>query len=382
MNRLYVIIIIILCFTAVPVAMSGDIVKHYDEHHNITGYTVIEGDRQTHYDSSWNRKGPMGIGWLVDILKALIDPTVWASAIFAILLFPAGIRLIQYLILLFTGRRRLDLLFGKIATDWKNTIIVAPSLLLDKGRFRRKTFFPITPDLRGGWHKTFDVKAAITLSNNFAWKKDKTSFSHDEDSNLDKMKNLVCIGGPSNNITFEILQKVSTNLLYIRYLRTDEQVIQDDPTKTFSLYKAITDDSNRIWEEAIIRKHDKELFKGGNKAFFGRYQNPFGSKDRQVCIIAGLHGRSTYGCAEYISSYPGKVLTVLKTEYVSDWIRKRCKNRKLYNVVINLVQRVSCLIPVPLENIEFSFILDLDLDRIDNSKIIEVSIRHLNNAGR
>ena len=55
MNRLYVIIIAILCFTAVPVALSGDIVKHYDEHHNITGYTVIDGDRQTHYDSLWNR---------------------------------------------------------------------------------------------------------------------------------------------------------------------------------------------------------------------------------------------------------------------------------------------------------------------------------------
>ena len=57
MNRLYVIIIVILCFTAVPVAIAGDIIKHYDEHHKITGYTVIEGDRQTHYDSSWNRTG-------------------------------------------------------------------------------------------------------------------------------------------------------------------------------------------------------------------------------------------------------------------------------------------------------------------------------------
>ena len=55
MNRLYVIII--LCFTAVPVAIAGDIIRHYDEHHNITGYTVIDGDRQTHYDRSWNRTG-------------------------------------------------------------------------------------------------------------------------------------------------------------------------------------------------------------------------------------------------------------------------------------------------------------------------------------
>ena len=57
MNRLYIIIIVVLCFTAVPVAIAGDIIKHYDEHHNITGYTVTEGDRQTHYDSSWNRTG-------------------------------------------------------------------------------------------------------------------------------------------------------------------------------------------------------------------------------------------------------------------------------------------------------------------------------------
>jgi len=41
----------------VPVAIAGDIIKHYDEHHNIIGYTVIDGDRQTHYDNSWNRTG-------------------------------------------------------------------------------------------------------------------------------------------------------------------------------------------------------------------------------------------------------------------------------------------------------------------------------------
>ena len=52
MNRLHVIIIVILCFTAVPAAAAGDIVRHYDEHHNITGYTVIDGDRQTHYGST------------------------------------------------------------------------------------------------------------------------------------------------------------------------------------------------------------------------------------------------------------------------------------------------------------------------------------------
>jgi len=57
MNRLYFIIIVILCFTAVPAAVADDIIRHYDEHHNITGYTVIDGDRQTHYDSSWNRIG-------------------------------------------------------------------------------------------------------------------------------------------------------------------------------------------------------------------------------------------------------------------------------------------------------------------------------------
>lgn len=325
----------------------------------------------------------MLIGWLTNIVKALIDPTVWASAIVAILLFPAGIRFIGYLILLITGRRRLELLFGKIATDWKNTIIVAPSLLLENGgKFKRKMFFPITPDLRGGWHKTFDVKAAIRFSNNFAWKKDETNFSHDEDSDLDKMKNLVCIGGPSNNITFEILQKVSPDLLYVRYLSTDEQVIQDDPTKTFSLYEAITDDSNSTWKEAIIRKHDKKLFKGRNKAFFGRYRNPFNSKDSQVCIMAGLHGKSTYGCAEYISSYPSNMLAALKKEYVSDWIRKRIKNRKLQYGFTYLGQRLSCIIPIAVVNLEFSAILELDLDNIDNSKIIEVSIRYFNNAVR
>jgi hypothetical protein len=325
----------------------------------------------------------MLIGWLTKIVKALIDTTIWASAIVAILLFPAGIRLIGYLILLLTGRRRLKRLFGKIATDWKNTIIVAPSLLLENGgKFKRKMFFPITPDREGGWHKTFDVKAAIRFSNNFAWTKDKTNFSHDEDSDLDKMKNLVCIGGPSNNITFEILQKVSPDLLYVRYLSTDEQVIKDDPTKTFSLYEAIPDDPNSIWKEAIIKKHDKKLFKGKNKAFFGRYWNPFNSKDSQVCIMAGLHGKSTYGCAEYISSYPRNMLAALKKECVSEWIKKRIKNRKLQYSITYLVKRLLCIVPIAVVNLEFSAILELDLDNIHNSKIIEVSIRYSNNSNR
>jgi len=325
----------------------------------------------------------MLIEWLTNILKALIDPTVWGSAIVAILLFPSGMKLTQYLILLFTGRRRLELLFGKIAADWKNTVLVAPSLLMGNGQFKRKMFFPISPDLRGGWHKTFDVKAAITLSNNFAWKKEKTSFSHDEDSNLDKMKNLICIGGPTNNISFEILEKVSPDLLYVRYLSTDEQVIKVEPSKTFSLYKTITDDPNRIWKEAIIKKYDEKFFEGNNKAFFGRYRNPFGSKDNQVCIIAGLHGKSTYGCAEYISSYPGSMLSVLKKEFFRDLVKKRVANRKLRDGITYLVQILSCLIPSAwVKNLEFSCIIDLDWDRIDNSKIIEVSIRHLENAGR
>ncbi len=31
MNRLYIIVIAILCFAATPVAIAGDIIKHYDE---------------------------------------------------------------------------------------------------------------------------------------------------------------------------------------------------------------------------------------------------------------------------------------------------------------------------------------------------------------
>jgi len=323
----------------------------------------------------------MFLEWLTKILKALIDPTVWASAIFAILLFPAGIRLVNYLILLLTGRRRLELLFSKIATDWNNTIIVAPSLLLENtGHFKRKKFFPITPDPRGGWHKTFDVKAAIRFSNNFAWKKEKTNFSHDEDSDLDKTKNLVCIGGPSNNITFEILQKVSPELLYVRYLSEDEHVIKADPTKTFSLYIEKTGISGSKWKEAIIRKQDKLFFKGDNKALFGRFHNPFGNTNSQAYIIAGLHGKSTYGCAEYISSYPDKLLAALKKEYISDWIKDRIKNTKIKRGITNLVQRLSCIIPIALSNLEFSAILELDWDKIDNSQIIEISIQYSNNV--
>ena len=57
MNRLYIIIIAILCCAATSVAIADDIIKHYDEYHKISGYTVIDGNRQTHYDSSWNRIG-------------------------------------------------------------------------------------------------------------------------------------------------------------------------------------------------------------------------------------------------------------------------------------------------------------------------------------
>jgi hypothetical protein len=173
---------------------------------------------------------------------------------------------------------------------------------------------------------------------------------------------------------------VCPELLYVRYLSTDEQVIQDDPTKIFSLYKAITDDPNRIWSEAIIKRHNKELFKGGNKAFFGRYQNPFGNKDSQACIIAGLGGKSTYGCAEYIMSYPGKMLAALKKEYVSDLVRRHVKNRRLQNGLTYLARRLSCLVPVALVNLEFSSVLDIDLGRIHNSKIIEVSIHCFNDT--
>jgi uncharacterized protein YxeA len=89
MNRLYLIIITILCCAAVPVAIAGDIVKHYatseetkdthydieqnrightewdnddtgshyDKEYNRSGYSKKYKDKETLFDNSWNRKG-------------------------------------------------------------------------------------------------------------------------------------------------------------------------------------------------------------------------------------------------------------------------------------------------------------------------------------
>ncbi len=52
-----IIFIVALSTATITLCAADEIIKHYDEHHNITGYTVIDGNTQTHFDSSWNRKG-------------------------------------------------------------------------------------------------------------------------------------------------------------------------------------------------------------------------------------------------------------------------------------------------------------------------------------
>lgn len=39
------------------ISYAGETVRQYDNQHNITGYTVIEGSRETYFDRDWNRTG-------------------------------------------------------------------------------------------------------------------------------------------------------------------------------------------------------------------------------------------------------------------------------------------------------------------------------------
>lgn len=55
MMKRYVIALMLLLF-ANP-AIAGETIKHYNNQHNIIGYTIIENGRESHFDRAWNRIG-------------------------------------------------------------------------------------------------------------------------------------------------------------------------------------------------------------------------------------------------------------------------------------------------------------------------------------
>jgi len=46
MKSIYLLIFLLSASTA----PAGEIVKHYDQSYNITGYTIVEDGRETHYE--------------------------------------------------------------------------------------------------------------------------------------------------------------------------------------------------------------------------------------------------------------------------------------------------------------------------------------------
>ena len=116
-----------------------------------------------------------------------------------------------------------------------------------------------------------------------------------------KNKNLICLGGPTNNITFEFYENAMPRLLYLRYQKQDETVVEQTPEKVFQKYRDCND-LNTVWVEKFFDNKKRTFYRGSNLAVFGRYQNPFASTESQVIIIAGLDGKLTCACAEYVTT--------------------------------------------------------------------------------
>ena len=50
-------IIVLLILLSVSPVIAGETIKHYDRNHNITGYTIIENGKKSHFGRGWNRTG-------------------------------------------------------------------------------------------------------------------------------------------------------------------------------------------------------------------------------------------------------------------------------------------------------------------------------------
>ena len=58
MKSLYIFVSLAIIFFTVPV-YSGDreVIRHYSKDHELRGYTIREGNRESHFSKDWNREG-------------------------------------------------------------------------------------------------------------------------------------------------------------------------------------------------------------------------------------------------------------------------------------------------------------------------------------
>ena len=48
---------LIIFYVITTPANANETIRHYNHNHNITGYTVLDGDKEAHFDRGWNRIG-------------------------------------------------------------------------------------------------------------------------------------------------------------------------------------------------------------------------------------------------------------------------------------------------------------------------------------
>ena len=144
-------------------------------------------------------------------------------------------------------------------------------------------------------------------------------------------ENIICVGGSSNDITWDILEKENPPLHYLRYKEGDLDEIKKQPEKHYSKYNGIPGP----FKECLYQKDKNEIYQEDQNHTYSFILKLSSSLNNgTIFVICGLRSEGTYMAAKHLSNnwqkirnellkknknYLGKILAIFRLYTIIPW---------------------------------------------------------------
>jgi hypothetical protein len=196
----------------------------------------------------------------------------------------------------YANRKGLKELFNY--NKFENYNIILASIYADRIKGIKKSNRYINAKIDIPYFAKNDVKAAALIYNLMNIYCENVKINNDEDCKYSKDKNLISIGGSSNDITWKILSECKTSIHYLRYKNSDLNTIKMNPNEHYYKYINIACE----FEEALYDYENAVIYKQDDKYTYSLILKMNINKHNEGVvqyIISGLSSIATYSAAKY-----------------------------------------------------------------------------------
>jgi len=182
--------------------------------------------------------------------------------------------------------------------DLSNYSLIVPSIYVSNIKQMQKSRRAITAKTDVPFFARNDIRASLLLYNLIEPICSHVDFVEDEKYKVKHNKNIVSIGGSSNEVTWKVLQEHNPKVHYLRYKPEDLDKIKDNPIKHYSKYL----DVNGPFEEGIYDTSNDKLYKEDGKYTYSlilKLRPP--QNNGATFVVCGLRSEATYIAARYLS---------------------------------------------------------------------------------